>query len=179
VHKVQGSNSGVMHILSKCFLRRPCTRIYRFITTYIFMDSNQSSLSQLVTRYTQYGRFIRRCLFGLRPSTDCQLVLGLAECSAQSVGHVTVQTRPGWARAELPIVEHDPGPARARGGAQWCGPRAGRTLPGRGAVRRQSDAGVGRPAGPAREGHVKRRACLGGSVQRVRRVGQGCRRRVR
>jgi hypothetical protein len=35
-------------------------------------DSNQSSLSQLVTRYSQHWRFIRRHLFGLGPITQCQ-----------------------------------------------------------------------------------------------------------
>jgi hypothetical protein len=112
--------------------------------------------------------------------------------AAQSGSHVTAQTGPSWARlparradtvrprAGPPIAMHGPGPARARGGAQWCGPRAGSTSPGRGAVRRQSDADAGRPCGPAREGHVQRGACLGGggSVQRVQRVGQGCQRRM-
>jgi hypothetical protein len=111
--------------------------------------------------------------------------------AAQSVGHVTAQSGPGGpgcrlaerprsesGRAELANVERGPGPARARGGAQWRGPRAGSTSPGRGAERRRSDADTGRPAGPAREGHVLQGACLGGggSVQRVQRVGQGCQR---
>ena len=49
----------------------------------IFLDdSNQSSLSQLVTRYTRHGRFIRRHLFGPRPITQCQTVLGLPDCMA-------------------------------------------------------------------------------------------------
>jgi hypothetical protein len=99
---------------------------------------------------------------------------------------VTAQTGPGWARlparrantvreqprAGPPMVEHGPGPARTRGGAQWCGPRAGSTSPGRGAVLRRSDADAG---------HVQGRACLGGGglVQRVHWVGQGCQRRMR
>jgi hypothetical protein len=163
-------------------------------------DSNRSSLSQLVTRYTRYGRFIRRHLFCLGPITHCQLVLGQPDCVARpGAGRhvppgshayagpnrddaggecksrpphasraVTVTTRSpaatqrtprgprarrakrglrdsadraSWARlparravlvrersrAGPPIVEHGPGPARARGGAQWCGPRAGTT----------------------------------------------------
>ncbi len=42
------------------------------------------SLSQLVTRsrYTRYGRFIRRHLFGLRPNTYCQWVLGRPDSMA-------------------------------------------------------------------------------------------------
>jgi hypothetical protein len=36
VHEVQDSNPGLMHILSKCFVRA-YTRIYRHIPTYTFI----------------------------------------------------------------------------------------------------------------------------------------------
>jgi hypothetical protein len=53
-------------------------------------DSSRSSLSQLVARYTRYGRFIRRHLFGLGPITHCQLVLGSTGCVARPAeGHTS------------------------------------------------------------------------------------------
>ncbi len=48
------------------------------------------SLSQLVTRYTRYGRFNRRHLFGLGPITQCQMVLGSADREARPAeGHTS------------------------------------------------------------------------------------------
>ena len=73
----------------------------------------------------------------------------------------TVRERLGRAGERRPRSGPGPGP----GGAQWRGPRAGSTSPGRGAERRRSDADTGRPAGPAREGHVLQGACLGGGGQ--------------
>ncbi len=52
--------------------------------------SKPISLSQLVTRYARYGRFIRRHLFGLGPITHCQLVLGSADREARPAeGHTS------------------------------------------------------------------------------------------
>ncbi len=57
---------GLSTILSRCFrsILLSCS------------DSSRSSLSQPVTRDTRRWRFIRRHLFGTRPNTNCQMVLG-------------------------------------------------------------------------------------------------------
>jgi hypothetical protein len=76
-------------------------------------DSNQSSLSQLATRFTRYGRFIRRHLFGLGPITHCQFVLGQPASMA----------RPGAGRRVPPGSHAYAGPNRDyAGGARKSRP---------------------------------------------------------
>ncbi len=47
MHEVQGSNPGVMHILSKCIVRA-YTRIYRHMPTYTFIYLHILSISIVI-----------------------------------------------------------------------------------------------------------------------------------